>query len=376
MSRQARVGLLVLAGTFLFVVALFAIANRSFLFSDTFFIRSRFNNVAGLSTGAAVQFQGVNVGRVEGVSLPVEMGGQIVVTMAINEKARHLIHRGTQAQIKSDGLVGNQIVVLVNSAQTAAEPIEEGDYIQGIDPFDFFQVTDRAMLSVQRFEDAATSFQQIMVDVRNGEGTLGKIIYDPALYNSFVQSADETQRLMNSLGDNAEALVTLAGDATEGLNSILGKIDRGEGTLARMINDPSVYNALLAASDTMVAISGDLRSITSSAENAANWATLGMYRLSENMEALKHNWLFRRYYEERGYSETAPFETRERAIEQSFRELEAKERQLYEWERRLEEREQTIRSTGTDPVAQDSVDVGEAAPSPTVPAKGDLLPLE
>ena len=52
MSRQARVGLLVLAGILLFMVALFAIANRSFLFSDTFFIKSRFDNVAGLQTGA------------------------------------------------------------------------------------------------------------------------------------------------------------------------------------------------------------------------------------------------------------------------------------------------------------------------------------
>ena len=371
MSRQARVGLLVLAGTFLFVVALFAIANRSFLFSDTFFIRSRFNNVAGLGTGAAVQFQGVNVGRVETVSLPAEVGGQIVVTMAINEKARHLIHQGTQAQIKSDGLVGNQIVVLVNPAQTVTEPIEEGDYIQGIDPFDFFQVTDRAMLSVQRFEDAAASFQQIMMDVRNGEGTLGKIIYDPELYNSFVQSANETQRLMHGLGDNAEALVTLAGDATEGLNSILAKIDRGEGTLAKLINDPSVYDALVAASDTMVAISGDLRSITTSVENAANWATLGMYRLSENMEALKHNWLFRRYYEERGYTEKAPFEVRERAIEQSFRALEAKERELLERERRLEELEQAIQSNGNEPALHDSTATGEADPSATVSVQGE-----
>jgi phospholipid/cholesterol/gamma-HCH transport system substrate-binding protein len=339
MSRQARVGLLVLAGMLLFVVALFAIANRSFLFSDTFFIRSQFGSVAGLQPGAAVQFQGVNVGRVETVALPETAGGQITVTMAIKESARHLIRLNTQAQIKSDGLVGNQIVVLVNPAQDQIlEPVEEGDFIPGQNPFDPFEVADRAMASVQRFEQAAGTFQQIMIDVQNGEGTLGKIIYDPELYNSFVRTTDETQRVMANLGNNAEALVTLAGQATEGVNSILAKVDQGEGTFAMLLNDPGVYNKILSTSDTLQAISNNLRAITTSAENAANWGALGAYRFAENMEALRYNFLFKRYFEDRGFAERAPFEVRERAIEQSYRQLQTRERQLLEREQELEQR--------------------------------------
>jgi len=114
MSRQARVGLLVLAGFLLFLVALFAIANRSFLFSPTYFIKSKFASVAGLQPGAAVQYQGVNVGRVESVQLPDEPQGMITVEMAIRASAWHLGRKNTQAQIKTDGLGGYQIVVLVN----------------------------------------------------------------------------------------------------------------------------------------------------------------------------------------------------------------------------------------------------------------------
>lgn len=340
MTRQARVGLLVIAGILLFLVSLFAIANRSFLFSDTFFIRSEFGSVAGLQAGASVQFQGVNVGRVETVSLPDRPGGKILVTMAIREDARHLIRDRTQAQIKSDGLVGNQIVVLVNTPEAdTAEEIEEGDIIPGVDPFDPFQVADDMVASVQRFEQAAITFEAIMKDVQAGEGTLGRFVYDDELYNSFVQTTKETARLMNSLGDNAQAFVAIAGQASEGINSILTKIDQGEGTLARMINDPGVYNKLLATADTLQGISTDLRGITSSAENAANWGSLAMYRFAQNMEALKHNFLFKRYYEERGYMEPAEFEAREKAIAQSYKQLQEKERELLEWEQRLQSRE-------------------------------------
>jgi phospholipid/cholesterol/gamma-HCH transport system substrate-binding protein len=103
-----------------------------------------------------------------------------------------------------------------------------------------------------------------------------------------------------------------------------------------MINDPAVYNMLLATADTLQGISTDLRGITSSAENATNWGSLGMYRFAQNMEALRHNFLFKRYYEERGYMEPAEFEARERAIEQTYRALQQKERELLELEQAIE----------------------------------------
>ena len=338
MSRQARVGLLVLAGVALFLIVLFTIANRSFLFSDTFFVRSQFSDVAGLQAGAAVQYQGVNVGRVERVRLPDEPGQPIDVTMAIQEGARHLIRENTQAQIQTDGLVGNQLITLV-PASAPASPVEEGEMIPGVDPFNFTQVTDRLLGTVQRFEDTAGAFEQIMLDVQAGEGTLGKFVYDPALYNSLVETANQTQQTMANLGNDAEALVALAEEATEGVNSILTKIDRGDGTFARLLNDPAVYNTLLAASDTVLTIAGDLRAVTSSAENAANWGSLGAFRFAELMEAAKHNWLFKRYFEERGYVEQAPFEVRERALTETYEELRALERELQVREARLEARE-------------------------------------
>lgn len=384
MSRQARVGLLVFLGLALFVVALFTLANRSFLFSNTFYVKARYNQVAGLQPGASVQFQGVNVGRVETVSLPSEAGGRIVVTMAIRESAQHLIHTDTQAQIKSDGLVGNMIVVLVNPVQVSeSEAIDEGDYIEGIDPFDVFEISDRAVESVQRFAEAATSFEQIMLDVRNGEGTLGKIIYDPALYNSMVATAQETQQLMDNLGRDAEAVVNLAQQATRGVESILEKVDEGDGSLALLLNDPGFYNQMLATADTLQGISTDLRAVTKNAENATNWGMLGAYRFAELMEAAKHNWLFKRYFEERGYMEKAPFEVREQAIAESFRQLQQQQRELSQWEDRLQTLEAELRErasaldttvTTSEAAAPDTTRTAPAAPRSAGPEAASEAP--
>lgn len=356
MSRQARVGLLVVLGGVFFAFALFVIANRSFLLDETFIVKAKFSRVAGLKDGADVQYQGVNVGRVENVQLPLAPGEKIEVTMAIDEKAQHLLRDNTQAQIKSDGLVGNQIVVLI-PATVEAQPVVDGGEIVGVDPFDLFEITDKALVSVRRFEQAAMSFQQIMDDVQNGQGTLGRIVYDSTLYTSFVQTTDETRRVMTTLGDNAEVLVTLAQDATEGVGSILNKIDEGEGTLALMLNDPAVYNSVLTTADTLQAVAADLKAITTNADNLTNWGVLGAYRFAELMEAAKHNWMFKRYFEERGYMEQADFEIRERALEETFKKLTTRERELYEWEQRLQAQQSQLNN------------VGEAT-SATVPAAG------
>ena len=340
MNRQVRVGLVVVLGLLLFTLAIFGVASQTFLFSDRFLVRSHFSNVAGLRAGADVQFQGFSVGVVSSVSLPDSTGGQIEVTMGITESAHHLIHENTQAQIKTEGLLGSMIVVLVNPVipqdASAPRPIRHGGTIPGIDPFDLFEITDKALESVQRFEQSATSFERIIEDIRNGEGTLGKLVYDPALYNSMVATANETQRLMTSVGNNAEALVDLAEQATHGVGSVLSKLDEGEGTLAQLLNDPGVYDRVLSTADTLQAVTASLHALLAIGEDMANWGVIGAFRFAELMEAGKHNWLFKRYFEERGYLEQAPFEIREKAIQESFLRLHEKERELELWEARLE----------------------------------------
>lgn len=339
MSRKVRVGLLVFAGIALFFVALFAIANRSFRFSDTFNIEAMYDNVAGLQPGAPVQFQGVLVGRVEAVSLPSEPGRPITVNMAIQDESRPLIHRNTQAQIKSQGLVsGNNMIVLVNPVDTAlAGTVEDGDTIPGVEPFDLYEITDDARNAAQQFQASAAALQQILNDVQEGEGTLGKFLYDPELYNSTVQTANETQELMRRLGEDAEAITQLAADASENVEAVLRKVNEGDGSLARLLNDDEVYQRLLATADTLQTVSTDVRAVTSSAENAANWATVGAYRFSELMEAAKHNFLFRGYFERRGYVDRAPFEVREEALMEAYQRLQEREAALDEREAALQE---------------------------------------
>jgi len=328
MSRQARLGLVVIAGLVTFVGALFLLANRTFLFTPTFSVRAEFTKVGGLLPGATVFYNGISVGRVEEVRLPGAPGRPIEVHMRVRDDARHLIREDSRAVIQTDGLVGNVIVALTDGSPQRP-PVSENGRLRGVDPFDFSQVSDRLNTSVTRFDSVSIVLTGMMQDVRSGEGTLGRFLYDDQLYNETVLTATEMRSAMQQLMVRADALVAVADQASRGVNDIIGQVAYGDGTIGRFLRDDSMYVALLGASDQFATISTDLQGITERFETAAGWASIGAFRFAENMEALKHNFLFKPYFEERGYLEMAPFEVRERALAETYQDLEEWERRLY-----------------------------------------------
>jgi phospholipid/cholesterol/gamma-HCH transport system substrate-binding protein len=351
MSRQVRVGILVFVGLALFLVALFAIGSRSFLFSSTFSLQAQFGNLGGLRVGAPVQYQGASAGRVENIVWPDQPGQPFTIEMALQNKVRPNITKNTVAQIKSQSLVGgNMMVVLVNPSEATAarpdalDPVEPGGTIQGQEPFSIAETSDQLLATVDTFANVAQEAQQIMQDVQRGRGSLGRFIYDDALYNRSVatieqaeSSAAEAQQLMTDLSGSVERITASAEEATAGLQEVLNKVNRGEGTMGKLLNNEAAYNRLLSVTDTLVASTRRIEDVLANAENATQWASLGAYRFSENMEALKHNFLFKPYFEERGYMEKADFEIRESAIEATYDDLEQWQRELNEREARLDE---------------------------------------
>ena len=365
MSRQARLGLVVLAGVVFFVLALFVLANRTFLLSDTYTIRAEFDAVGGLQPGATVYYQGISVGRVDQVLLPEGPGQPITVTMRIRDDARHLIREDSRAVIQTDGLVGNVIVSIQGGS--ASQPVAaENARIAGRDPLDFSRVSDRLFASVARFDSVTVTLTQMMQDVRTGEGTLGRFLYDPRLYEETVQTTAAFRGSLESFTDRADALVAIAADASAGVNEVIQRLYTGNGTLARFLNDDSMYVALLQASQQLSTISGDIHAITERFETAAGWGAVGAFRFAENMEALKHNFLFKPYFEERGYLEMAPFEIREQALAETYQSLQEWERRLYQQQQEIEQIRATLEAQG---VALPPVPAGAAGPLPP-PAPG------
>jgi outer membrane protein OmpA-like peptidoglycan-associated protein len=89
---------------------------------------------------------------------------------------------------------------------------------------------------------------------------------------------------MNGILDNGQ-------QATEHLNSVSAKIDSGQGTVGALVNDKQLYNNLEQTTTTLHA--------------TMLQAQVGVTNFRENMEALKHNFLLRGYFNKRGYEDSS-----------------------------------------------------------------------
>jgi phospholipid/cholesterol/gamma-HCH transport system substrate-binding protein len=127
------------------------------------------------------------------------------------------------------------------------------------------------------------------------------------------------------LGTSVEDIVSNVDSAAIDLRNLIGRIEAGEGALGALIADESVYDSI--------------KTIVSNLTNTTYSAKLGADSFAENMEALKHNWLFKGYFEDRGYWSQTEYENKLDAqlesIEQSKKELEAKIQRLEELEKKL-----------------------------------------
>ena len=143
--------------------------------------------------------------------------------------------------------------------------------------------------------------------------------------NIMVERLDNMSSFIIGLGTSVEDIVTSVDSAAIDLRNLIGRIEAGEGALGALIADESVYDSI--------------KTIVSNLTGTTYSAKLGADAFAENMEALKHNWLFKGYFEDRGYWSQTEYENKLNAqiesIEQSKKELEVKIQRLEELEKKL-----------------------------------------
>jgi phospholipid/cholesterol/gamma-HCH transport system substrate-binding protein len=264
--------------------AILSLSAEQGLFSARYRLVAYFDNVQGLVSGAAVRLAGTQVGQVAGVDLSLRPSGEpaVRVTMNVDEDVRERIRKDSIAQITTLGLLGDQIVeITIGSAQSPA--LEAGAEIAAQDPFDLPVLASKGGEALDAVTSLAgtlhttlSDFEQgmggrgianslntlgaIVNEVQEGQGVLHNLIYEPyegsaiPRLESSLASLDQIllevrtgEGVLHSLiyeEPTEQDVILQVLEAGARLNSILGKIDRGEGTLGLLLNDPTLYEEL------------------------------------------------------------------------------------------------------------------------------------
>lgn len=305
----ARLGIFIFVGTVLLVLAIFLVGNKESIFTDSIMIRTYFTDVAGLRTGASVRLSGMNIGSVSDVKLVPDTTGRVEVTMRINKELRQFIRLDSEASIETEGLVGSKIIAISPGSQDM-EIIEDNGVIKAKAPLSMSKIIEETQGVIGYLKTLTKNLSEIVEKVNRGEGTIGRIVNDDELYFAAVgitKSADSslvkmTQRLNEitefivGMGSGVEHIVSNVDSSVADINELISTVKKGEGVLGALISDRSSYDSIKTVINNLVLTTQN--------------AKIGTESFIENMEALKHNWLFKGYFEQRGYWKKEEYETK------------------------------------------------------------------
>jgi phospholipid/cholesterol/gamma-HCH transport system substrate-binding protein len=284
---QLRVGITVVIASLTLGFLLFLMSGTGSFFTPRLRLVAYFNNAGGLRQGAPVRLSGVDIGNVVAmriVSDPDKRMTPVEVDMKVNRKYGFNLRQDTVCLLRTSGVLGETFVDL-DSSQAKGPPAHSGDTLATREQADIEDVVVSSQSTLQNMDALLKRADRILAFAESGKGSLGKLIYDPTLYNRFSATVAEFQSIVEQIAKGQGSLGALISrnDAydkfiatLDKMNGIIDDIQQGKGTAGKFVKDPALYNN---ANDTIA----NLKQLTGDIN--AGKGTLG--RLTKDEELAK-----------------------------------------------------------------------------------------
>jgi phospholipid/cholesterol/gamma-HCH transport system substrate-binding protein len=242
-SVEQKVGLFFLAALILLAVMIEFVEDWR-PFEDQFSYIAYFNSSVGLKVGDPVRIAGVDVGKVRKIDFE---NSHVRVDFYVNRE--NSVHEDTVARIRQTNMLGGTFLGL-DFGSPGSKLLPPGGKVLTEDPTNIDQLISNIDTNQNRvlrplgdlvedsrepLTETIKRLERIVDKIDKGEGTLGKLVNNPALY-------DEITAMSTSL------------------NQLLARLDGGEGTLGKLIADPTLYDNLNQTMISLAELSDQIKS--------------------------------------------------------------------------------------------------------------------
>lgn len=311
-ANNIRLGIFISSGLVILILSLYLIGKNQNFFGSNFYVRARFSNINGLISGNNVRYSGIQAGTVDKITVIDDT--TIEVTLLISKKMKPFIHQNTFAAIGNDGLMGNKVINLTPNPAPAPEVTDNGllytkkqiateDMMQTLSKTNdnveviseglkntvtrlnssaaLWGVLEDSALpgnvtsSLANLREAATkintlsaSLNAVVNDARNGKGIAGMLLADEKTAANMKHAIENLDRATNE----TNSIITQIDSLTR---QVQYDVAQGRGTVHAMLKDTALVSKLQKSMDNI---------------------ERGTENFSQDMEALKHNFLTRGYF--------------------------------------------------------------------------------
>jgi len=198
---ELRVGLFVLAGLALIAVAIFYVTGAGFL-GPKYRLYTYLPEVEGLASGAPVQLDGVEIGNVQRIELTPHAADRmhnITLVLRIDKNFQDQIRTDSDARLVTQGLLGDRYVTIKRGLTGAVIP--PNGTIPGSEEAAIKQVVERGADLMQNLGVLTDDIRDVITQVQKGKGTIGKLMNDATLYNHLNDAATKLDAMTSSIQD-------------------------------------------------------------------------------------------------------------------------------------------------------------------------------
>jgi len=280
-GKEAQVGVFVLLGLISFVVVLFWMTDPA-TFRGRYMLVTEVDHAGGVRGGDPVQMQGVNIGRVN--RFEMLDGDRVMIRMEI--EGEWTIPMGSHTVMGEAGLFGGRVLEIVRGPGPGV--YADFDTIRGVgatggglmSTVDQMSIRAESVLAsidqmlneetVASVQGTARELESLLSELssvtREQRGALAELTASLTSAAQGIEAAAEAGPDLASAvarADSAMALLTSTGEsldaAVASLSTVLGRMERGEGTLGRLSVDETLYVSLNTAAQTLTALMEDLQ---------------------------------------------------------------------------------------------------------------------
>lgn len=250
---QLKVGLTVVAGSIILAVLILLMTSTGGIFTKKITLKSYFDNASGIQPGAVVRLQGVDVGSVSRVRVVADASHRLTpveITMNVSTRYHDNIRKDSVTTLATAGVLGATYID-IDSSQARGQQAQDGDVLQTRETPQVEDVVRASQSTLQNLDALEKRLDRILAFVESGQGSFGKLIYDPSLYDRLNSTVSQFQGLVGDVASGkgsigraivSDELYKNANDVITKLNVIIDDLNAGKGTAGKFLKDPTLYN--------------------------------------------------------------------------------------------------------------------------------------
>jgi phospholipid/cholesterol/gamma-HCH transport system substrate-binding protein len=326
-KRFLAVGIFIIAGVTLFSLGIFLIGSRHEAFSHHVLLYTNFSDLDGVTRGSKVQVAGMDAGQVTKIDVPGSPNDQFRVQMKVDDQFNGLVRTDSVVTVDTEGVVGNTFLT-IHPGSPSASIAPTNSVLQSKAPITLSELLDHGLgvmndadatmkqlggklnVSLDGINSAVGNANDLLVGLKEGRGAAGMFLRDEAVAAQIRGTLASVQSTTSNLNQTSAHVKSMVVDVQQRqlpqkLDDAMSKISSASSQADATIGQVHQSLAQALGPDANGVTAAQNINETLSNINAATG------NMAEDTEALKHNFFFKGFFNQRGYYNLASLSPQE-----------------------------------------------------------------